>query len=52
MERDPVEEPKMFDPDTYRIFSQLKQEKRLELFPTEFVPDELAEADLLEENPE
>lgn len=28
-----TEEPQVFDPDTYRIFSQLRYEERLELFP-------------------
>lgn len=51
MEQEQPEEAKNFDPDTYRIFSQLKQERQLDLFPPELVPDELiAETDLLEED--
>jgi hypothetical protein len=50
MNRDESEEPKAFNPDVYRIFSQLKHEQQLELFPSELVPDELmTEADQLEE---
>ena len=51
MNREQPEEAQIFDPDTYHIFSQLKQEKQLGLFSPELVPDELAaEADLLEES--
>jgi hypothetical protein len=50
MNRDEPEETKSFNPDTYRIFSQLKQEQQLELFPIGLVPDELvAEVERLEE---
>lgn len=51
MNGDEVEEAKIFNPDTYRIFSQSKQERQLELSSSELVPDELiSEADLLEED--
>ena len=36
-----IDEPRVFDPDTYRIFSQLRHEERLELFPGLMPQDEL-----------
>ncbi|NJP09162.1 MAG: hypothetical protein HC866_06445 [Leptolyngbyaceae cyanobacterium RU_5_1] len=41
MDPDQPQEPQVFDPDTYRIFSQLKYEERLELFPELLTPEEL-----------
>jgi len=35
------EEPKLFDPDTYRVFSQLRHEEKLELFPGLMPQDEM-----------
>lgn len=40
MKSNQLEEPKVFDPDTYRIFSQLRPEEKIELFPNLTIPDE------------
>ncbi len=33
MDQDPSQDAALFDPDTYRIFSQLRRDEKLELFP-------------------
>ncbi|EKQ68760.1 hypothetical protein OsccyDRAFT_3308 [Leptolyngbyaceae cyanobacterium JSC-12] len=40
---DQPEKQKVFDPDTYRIFSQLRCEEKLELFPGLVTPENLSE---------
>ncbi len=47
MNEDLPEEAKIFNPDTYRIFSQLKYEEKVELFPGILPTDDLAPDDLL-----
>lgn len=45
MEVDGLQPAPMFDPDKYRIFSQLKNEPRLELFPEIIDPEQLLPMD-------
>ncbi|MDX2229737.1 MAG: hypothetical protein NW220_08870 [Leptolyngbyaceae cyanobacterium bins.349] len=41
MDAEAPHEPKVFDPDTYRIFSQLRYENKLDLLPPIAPPDDL-----------
>lgn len=41
MEQDPPQDAALFDPDTYRIFSQLRRDEKLELFPGLLAQDDL-----------
>ncbi|MBF2028993.1 MAG: hypothetical protein IGS48_19905 [Oscillatoriales cyanobacterium C42_A2020_001] len=47
MEPNQPEQPRAFDPDTYRIFSQLRHEEKLELFPGLVPQEDVSEDGLL-----
>jgi hypothetical protein len=49
MDKDELQPTPIFDPDKYRIFSQLKAEPKLDLFPELVDPEQLLQEDLGED---